>query len=151
MDLMLRRNIMMAQGGGSGSPFIAYPSSYSTSGTVTNAENAYTPHTSDTYATFTGESCRWFFNVVLPENITITSASCFIRLKNSSSGRWARMFAGGDSPKNSQSTGTALSTVEFDLSSWTREELLQCCFTIRHDSGDILLYGATLTIEYELN
>lgn len=128
---------------------IIYPSSYESTNTVTNPSNAYTPATSNTYASAVGSVVFYFDLSALPNNITITSANISVKFRNGGSGRNFDLRTGGTTVIQ-QTTNTSDTTLNFDVTNWSNAELRNINFRVRNTtSATIRVYGATLSIDFE--
>lgn len=144
-----------------------YPSFYDTTNHVytslTNPENAYTSHTSTTYAQmndtrYTDNYVYFGFDVSsIPLDATINSVSCIVKIQSSGSGvsrRVLQLYSGADAKGSARTfSNNKTSTVTLTVNTWTRNELNNIRLYIHAYAGNSSgyyqrIYGATLTVNY---
>lgn len=144
-----------------------YPSFYDTTNHVytslTNPENAYTSHTSTTYAQMndtksTTNYVYFGFDVsAIPADATINSVSCVVKFQSYGSGVTSRVLQlySGTTAKGSATSYSNNKTATLTLTpgTWTRAELDNIRLYIQAKASTATnyyqrLYGATLTINY---
>lgn len=154
-----------------------YPSSYDSTDksyySISNVSNAYTEASGSGYCSIgltrgSGASTYVYFGFntsSIPQNATITSISCIVRISISNqsasniASKGAKMCSGTTEKTGAVSVTTTTSNRTFTMGTWTRAELNDIRLklyatrgTSNTSNGYVLrLYGCTLTIGYTYN